>query len=188
MAWIVQNRLQPYRPHGAAEGPWITDAIRKEIVETYFPRYPSKRAALLPLFHLIMHTHGYIAPGAIEEASALLEVPAAEVQDAASFYEEFRFEPSGKYVVNVCRSIACELCGSEAVLQRIKEVFGIENFETTDDGLITLFEVECLGLCEMAPAALINGEPHGPLTGDGFVATLQTLPREPAHGSNGHAH
>jgi NADH-quinone oxidoreductase subunit E len=188
MAWIVQNRLQPYRPHGAGEGPWITDAIRKEIVETYFPRYPSKRAALLPLFHLIMHTHGYIAPGAIEEASALLEVPAAEVQDAASFYEEFRFEPSGRYVVTVCRSIACELCGSEGVFQRIKDVFGIENFETTDDGMLTLFEVECIGLCEKAPAALINGEPYGPLTGENFVATLKALPRDVSHGSNGHAH
>jgi NADH-quinone oxidoreductase subunit E len=188
MAWIVQNRLQPYRARtGEGGGPWVTEGIRKEIVEKYFPRYPSKRAALLPLFHLIMHEHGWIGPGAIEEASALLEVPAAEVQDAASFYEEFRFEPSGKYVVNVCRSIACELCGSEGVLQRIKEVFGIENFETTDDGMLTLLEVECIGLCEKAPAALVNGEPHGPLTGEGFVKALQGLPREAAQG-NGHSH
>jgi NADH-quinone oxidoreductase subunit E len=184
MAWIVQNRLQPYRPTSTT--PYITEAIRKEIVEKYFPRYPRKQAALLPLFHLIMHEYGFIAPGAIDEASQLLEVPAAEVQDAATFYEEFRFEPSGKYVVNVCRSISCEICGHEKILERIKQVFGIENFETTDDGLITLFEVECLGICEMAPAALINGEPHGPLTPDGFCKTLQQLPREPAHHGNGH--
>ncbi len=187
MAWIVQNRLQPYRARTAeGQGPWITEAIRKEIVATYFPRYPRKQAALLPLFHLIMHTHGYIAPGAIEEAAALLEITPADVQDAVSFFEEFRFEPSGKYVVNVCRSIACELCGSEAVIARIKEVFGIENFETTDDGMLTLFEVECIGLCEMAPAALINGAVHGPLTPDGFVATLKALPPEMSH--NGHGH
>ncbi len=184
MAWITQNRLQPYRP--TRTEPFITDAIRKEIVEKYFPRYPRKQAALLPLFHLIMHEYGFIAPQAIDEAAALLEITPAQVQDAASFYEEFRFSPSGKYIVNVCRSIACEICGHEAVLQRIKDVFGIENFETTGDGMITLFEVECLGLCERAPAALINGQPHGPLTPDGFVETLKNLPKEPIHHGNGH--
>ena len=176
MAWITQNRLQPRRP--TRTEPYITGAIRTEIVEKYFPRYPRKQAALLPLFHLLMHEYGLIAPQAIDEAAALLEMTPAAVQDAASFYEEFRFEPAGKYVVNVCRSIACELCGHEKILQRLKEVFGIENGETTDDGLITLFEVECLGLCERAPAALINGEAHGPLTPDGFVETLRNLQRD----------
>jgi len=183
MAWIVNNRLQPYTP--TRTEPYITEKIRAEIVQKYFPRYPTKRAALLPLFHLIMHEYGFIAAQAIDEAATLLEVPAAEVQDAATFYEEFRFEPTGKYVVNVCRSIACELCGHEKILQRIKEVFGVENFETTDDNLFTLFEVECLGLCEKAPAALIDGEIYGPLTPDGFVQTLKELPREPAHHGNG---
>jgi NADH-quinone oxidoreductase subunit E len=184
MAWIVQNRLKPYTP--TRTEPYITDKIRAEIVEKYFPRYPRKQAALLPLFHLIMHEYGFIAPQAIDEAAQLLEISASEVQDAATFYEEFRFEPSGKYIVNVCRSIACEICGHEKILERIKQVFGIENFETSDDGLITLFEVECLGICEFAPAALINGEVHGPLTPEGFVKTLQQLPKQPdAHG-NGH--
>ena len=80
----------------------------------------------------------------------------------------------------------CELCGSEKIFQRIKEVFGIENFETSDDNMLTLFEVECIGLCEKAPAALINGEPCGPLTPDGFVETLKQLPKEPTHNGNGH--
>jgi NADH-quinone oxidoreductase subunit E len=186
MAWIVNNRLKAYAP--TRTEPYITEKIRTEIEQKYFPRYPTKRAALLPLFHLIMHEYGYITAQAIDEASELLQVPAAEVQDAASFYEEFRFEPSGKYVVNVCRSIACELCGSEQIFKRIKEVFGVENFETTDDNLFTLFEVECIGLCEKAPAALINGEPLGPLTPDGFVQTLQQLPKESSHNGNGHGH
>ena len=187
MAWTVQDRLKAYGPKRGE--PFITPAIRKEIVEKYFPRYPRKQAALLPLFHLIMHEYGFIAAQAIDEAAELLEITPAEVQDAASFYEEFRFEPTGKYVVNVCRSIACELCGHEKILQKIKDVFGIENFETTDDGLITLFEVECLGICEFAPAALINGHVHGPLTPDGFCKTLQSLPKDPAkHQGNGHGH
>src|SRR5450759_751855 len=143
MAWIVQNRLQP--PASTRSEPYITEDIRRKITETYFPRYPSKRAALLPLFHEIMHAYGFIAPEAIDEAAKLLEVPASEVQDAVSFYEEYRFSPTGKYVVNVCRSISCELCGSEQIKEKIKQVFGIDPGETSDDGLFTYFEVECLG-------------------------------------------
>jgi NADH:ubiquinone oxidoreductase subunit E len=185
MAWTTLNRLQQYRP--TRTEPYITDAIRKEITEKYFPRYPRKQAALLPLFHLLMHEYGFIAPQAIDEAAALLEITPAQVQDAASFYEEFRFEPSGKYVVQVCRSIACEICGHQRILDRIKTVFGIENFETTPDNLITLLEVECLGLCERAPAALINGIPHGPLTPDAFIETLKNLAKDaPTPPSNGH--
>ncbi len=92
MAWIVQDRLKMYQP--TRKEPYITDSIRKEIVEKYFPRYPRKQAALLPLFHLIMHEYGFIAAQAIDEAAQLLEITPAEVQDAASFYEEFRFEPA----------------------------------------------------------------------------------------------
>src|ERR1700710_246156 len=124
MAWIVNNRLQPYAP--TRTEPYITPKIREEIEQKYFPRYPTKQAALLPLFHLIMHEYGFIAAQAIDEAAQLLEITPAEVQDAASFYEEFRFEPTGKYVVNVCRSISCEILGHEKILEKIKEVFGIE--------------------------------------------------------------
>ena len=85
------------------------------------------------------------------------------VQDAVTFYEEFRMSPTGKYVVNVCRSISCEVCGHENILKKIKDVFGIIPGETTDDNSFTVFEVECLGLCELAPAALIGEEIHGPL-------------------------
>ena len=183
MAWIVQNRLQPPAP--TRSEPYITEEIRRKIVETYFPRYPSKRAALLPLFHEIMHAYGYIAPEAIDEAAKLLEIAASEVQDAVSFYEEFRFSPSGKYVVNVCRSISCELCGSDEIKAKIKQVFGIDPGETSDDGLFTYFEVECLGLCEHAPAALINEDLVALIKPDEFVKTLQALPKEPAHQGNG---
>ena len=173
MAWITQNRLQPSQP--TRDEPYITESIRREIVEKYFPRYPNKRAALLPLFHLIMHEYGHIAHDVIGEAAKLLEMTTAEVLDAVTFYEEFRFEPSGRYVVNVCRSIACELGGHEKILAKINEVFGIEHSETTEDRLISLYEVECLGLCEQAPAALINGEVHGNLTPEGFCETLRKL-------------
>jgi len=173
MAWLTQKRQQPLKP--TRDEPYITELIRNEIIEKYFPRYPSKRAALLPLLHLVMHEYGYIAPEVIDEAAKLLEITPAEILGAATFYEEFRFEPSGKYIVSVCRSIACELRGHEKILAKIKEVFGIDPSETTPDGLITLHTIECLGLCDQAPAALINAQPHGNLTPDSFCETLKKL-------------
>jgi len=186
MAWITQNRLQPYTP--TRSEPYLTETIKRKISEKYFPRYPTKRACMLPLFHEVMHEYGFIAPQAMDEAAAFLEVSPAEVQDAVGFYEEFRFEPSGKYVVNVCRSISCEITGHENILAKIREVFGIDPGETTEDNLFTVFEVECLGTCESAPCALINEDLHGPLTPDGFVQTLKQLPANPSHSGNGHAH
>lgn len=185
MAWNTLNRLQPYQP--TRSEPYLTEEIKKKISERYFPRYPTKRAALMPLFHEIMHVYGFIAPQAIEEAAEFLGIRASEVQDAVSFYEEFRLEPTGKYVVSVCRSLACEVCGHENILKKIKDVFGIDPGETTEDNLFTVFEVECLGLCEHAPAALINEEPHGNLTPEGFVQTLKNLPKDgPQNNGQGH--
>ncbi len=183
MAWQVKDRLQPYRP--TRTEPYLTDGMKKIITEKYFPRYPTKQAALLPLFHLVMHEYGFIASDAIAEAATFLEISESQVQDAVTFYEEFRMAPTGKHVVNVCRSVSCEVCGHENILNKIKDVFGIDPGETTDDNLFTVFEVECLGLCEMAPAALIGEEIHGNLTPDKFCQTLKNLPSEATHHGNG---
>ena len=184
MALTVVNRLQTYQP--TRSEPSLSEEIKKKISEKYFPRYPTKRACMMPLFHEIMHAYGFIAPQAIDEAAAFLEVAASEVLDAVTFYEEFRLEPTGKYVVNVCRSISCELCGHESILKKIKDVFGIDPGETTEDGLFTVFEVECLGLCEHAPAALINEDLQGSLTPEGFVEALKNLPKEITHSNGQH--
>ncbi len=183
MAWLVEDRLKPYRAKRAEA--YLTPEIKKLVSEKYFPRYPTKHAALLPLFHIIMHEYGYIAEQAIDEAADFLEITRAQVQDAVSFYEEFRLTPSGEYVVNVCRSIACELCGHKDIIEKIRTVFGIDPGETTADNKITLFEVECLGACEQAPCALINEDLHGCLKADDFAVRLQQLP---AAASNGHGH
>ena len=176
MAWITQNRLQPYTPTRAE--PYLTEQIKTLIAEKYFPRYPTKRAALMPLFHQIMHEYGFIAPQAIDEAATFLGLQPSEVQDAVSFYEEFRFEKTGTHVIQVCRSLACELGGHEKLLAKIKEVFGIEPGETSDDNSFTVLEVECLGACESAPCAMIDETLHGPLTPESFVQTIKSLPAD----------
>lgn len=180
MAWIVEDRLKPYQP--VRSEPYLTAQIKDHVAGKYFPRYPNKRAALLPLFHVVMHEYGYIPTQAIDEAADFLGLTRSEVQDAVTFYEEFRLEPTGAYVVNVCRSIACELCGHKDILAKIRDVFGIDPGETTDDHKITVLEVECLGACEQAPCALINEDLHGTINPGEFCATLKALPAKAAGG------
>ena len=76
------------------------------------------------------------------------------------FYEEYWLKRKGEHLVSVCRSIACEFCGQPAITQAVKDALGIDVGETTDDGVFTLIELECLGSCGTAPALLIDETLH----------------------------
>jgi len=124
------------------------------------PRYATKRAALLPTLHAVQEEHGWLPPQAIEEIAAFLDLSPAETLDTASFYEEYHLKPRGEHVIGVCRSVACEFCGSPAVTDACREALGVEVGETTPDGKFTLLELECLGSCGSAPAALFDHDLH----------------------------
>jgi len=176
MAWIAEDRRKAAEDRGGA---YLTDALRAHIEQTYLPRYPSKRAALLPALHLIQHEYGWIPLKALEEVALLLETSPAEVLDTATFYEEYWLKPKGKYLLQVCRSLACEICGSRRLTDHLRGKLGIEPGQTTADGRFTLVELECLGACGGAPAVLINEVLHENLTAEGLDALLAGLPEDP---------
>jgi NADH-quinone oxidoreductase E subunit len=174
MAWIVKESAKlkiERRPE-----PYVTAAMKEHFEKEILPRYATKQAALLPLMHEVQHEHGWIPAQAIEEAAEFLGLTPAEVYDSVTFYEEFRLKPAGKYVVQICRSISCELCGYHNVSQALQRKLGILPGETTDDGRFTLQELECLGACDLGPCALVNGRLHGPLTFEKLEAELERLP------------
>ena len=177
MAWIVENRRTQVVER--KDTPYLTDALKAEISHTYFPRYPTKRAVLLPALHAVQHAHGWIPTQALEEIAAFLELQPAEVLDTASFYEEYWLKPKGKYLIAVCRSLTCEICSSNDVTEALKKKLGIVPGETTADGKFTLVEYECLGSCGTAPAALCNEVLHENITPDGFAKHLDLLPDDP---------
>src|ERR1700760_2098791 len=154
MAWITENRRTARidrRPE-----PYLTDDIKLELEGTYFPRYPNKRAVLLPALHAIQHEYNWIPTQAMEEVADFLELAPAEVLDTATFYEEYWLRPKGKYLIQVCRSLSCEVCQSKELTDHCRSKLGIEIGQTTDDGRFTLVELECLGACGDAPVALVN--------------------------------
>ena len=177
MAWIAEDRRNAVVEKGT---PFLTDDLKIDIARKYFPRYPTKRAVLLPALHAVQHQYGWIPTAAMEEVAAFLEISPAEVMDTATFYEEYWLRPKGKYLIQVCRSLSCEICQSRQLTQHVQEKLKLELGETTADGRFTLVELECLGSCGTAPAALINEVLHENLTPQKLDEVLGKLPDEPA--------
>lgn len=176
MAWLVEDR----RAAQVASGqPLLTEELKAHLRDTFFPRYPTKRAVVLPALHLVQHTYGWIPTQAMQEIAAFLELAPAEVLDTATFYEEYWLKPKGKYLLQVCRSLACEICDSAKLTQHIQKKYNIEIGETTEDKKFTLVELECLGSCGTAPVAMINEVLLENLTVEQLDAELNKLPDDP---------
>jgi len=176
MAWIVEDRRKSYEKRAE---PYLTDDMKIDIANKYFPRYPTKRAVLLPALHAIQHMYNWIPMQAIEEVAIFLEISPADALDTATFYEEYWVKPKGRYLLQVFRSLSCEICGSRVILDHLKKKLNIEVGETTADGKSALVELECLGSCGTAPAALVNEVLHENVTTEQIDQILGKLPDDP---------
>jgi NADH-quinone oxidoreductase subunit E len=119
-------------------------------------RYPEPRSATIPLCHLAQEQDGWLSEEAMAHIAELVGSSSAEVLGTASFYEMFKLHPVGKYCVNVCTNIACQLLGGEELLEHAETVLGVRSGGTTEDGLFTLEDVECIAACTEAPALQVN--------------------------------
>ncbi len=151
-------------------------------------RYPRPKSALIPLLHLAQEQDGWLAPDAMEHLAELVGVTPAEVLGTASFYEMFKREPVGRYVVNVCTDISCSLVGGDELLTHAEEVLGVRDGGTTADGMITLTGVQCIAACTEAPCLQTNYRYSHRVTHEAFdelVDDLRNGRREaevPVHG------
>lgn len=173
MAWMVEDR-RVAKEDGRTE-PYLTEAMKAHLSGTYFPRYPTKRAVLLPALHLVQHEYNWIPMRAIEEVAAFLEIAPAEALDTASFYEEYWLKPKGKYLLQVCRSLSCAICGGGNLSRHIQRKYNLEIGQTTADGKFTLVELECLGSCGTAPVLMINEDLHEDVTIEELDRILEAL-------------
>jgi NADH-quinone oxidoreductase subunit E len=174
MAWTVKPSATTQIER--RDEPYLTAAMKKHYTTKIVPCYAERMGALLPILHDVQDRYRCISYQAMAEIGQYLEITAAEVLDAVSFYEEFTTEPTGKHVVAVCQSLACELCGHQAILDHLRRKLGVEPHETTEDGRFTLLALECLGSCDTAPVALVNDDLHENLTIEGLDEILDNLP------------
>ena len=163
--------------------PFLSREIRSAI-EALYPRYPSRRAVVLPALHLVNQRLGYVPLEAVIEIAHMLGLAPAQVQDALSFYHFFpQDKPCGKFKVWICRSISCSCREGEALMDYLAGKLGIRapcahgRGETTADGRVTLLPAECLGACDFAPAMLVNDTLYKTMTRekiDAFVEMVQS--------------
>ncbi len=130
----------------------------------YIRSYPPEPSSLIPLLQRTQERFGYLPREAMEEIASYLGIPLSRVYGVATFYAQFRFEPLGKYVVKICHGTACHVNGAVNISQAITEELGIEEGQTTEDGLVTLERVACLGCCSLAPVIMVNEKVFGKLT------------------------
>ncbi len=133
--------------------------------------YPTKRSALVPTLLYAQDEAGSLTDEVIAELAQRLDLTELEVRNVISYYSMLSTKPRGKYNVQVCTNIACMLRGGEEILHYCKKRLGIGHKGTTEDGLFSLEEVECIGACSWAPAVQVNYDFHENLT-DGKMEQL----------------
>ena len=119
-------------------------------------RFPRPKSALIPLLHLAQEQDGYLTDEAMAHVAELVGTTPADVYGTATFYEMFKFEPVGRYCVNICTNISCQLLGAEELLHHAKHTLRVKPGGTTADGLFTLEDAECLAACTEAPCLQVN--------------------------------
>jgi len=146
--------------------PVLPPELRQQ-AEAIMARYPAgrQRSAVMPLLYLTQSVEGYVTSEALREVADLLGLRTAEVEAVASFYTMLRLRPTGTHVLSVCTNLSCSLRGARDVLQAARTAAGVPtDGELSEDGLITVHEEECLGVCEFAPVVQINVANHDNVT------------------------
>ena len=126
--------------------------LAKEIIG----RYPKARSATIPLLHLSQQQNGYITNDAIAHVAELVGATSAEVLGTCTFYEMFKMEPVGKYLLNICGTMSCALLGAEDLIHHAEAKLGVKVGGTTADGMVTLERAECQAACTEAPCLQAN--------------------------------
>ena len=144
-------------------------------IDTLLAGCEEPREGLLQALEIAQRQRGYIDREIAEVIASRLKLSRADIDDVLSFYPVLHSRPVGRFVIKVCRSLPCALLGSEAVVGYLSAKLGIAPGQTTADGRFTLEGVECLGLCEQAPAMMINDQAFGNLTPQRIGEILSSL-------------
>lgn len=143
-------------------------------VQTILKKYPDTgRDNLIPILQDIQSNDGYLSKDSIIEVGKHLQMPTSKIFGVATFYNQFRFEPYGKYHIQVCRGTACHVLGSKTVLQELEKNLKIKAGQTSRDGIFSIEVVACIGACGLAPVITVNGEFHAKVTAQSIARLLE---------------
>jgi NADH-quinone oxidoreductase subunit E len=152
----------------------IEEGVKKVLVG-----YPhAGRDSLIPILQEVQEKQGFLSREAVVTVGKALNLPASKIYGVATFYNQFRFTPQGRFHIQVCRGTACHVKGSAAVLDALKRELKAEAGETTRDGLFSLEVVACIGACGLAPVMNIDGNFHANLTTQAIPGILNQYKKQ----------
>lgn len=134
----------------------------KEVIE----KHKGVKGAAIPVLHEAQNIYGYLPIEVQEIIAEGLNVPLAEIYGIVTFYAQFTLYPKGKYQISICLGTACYVKGSGDILEKVKEILGIDVGECTPDGKFSIDATRCIGACGLAPVMTVNDEVYGRLTVD----------------------
>ena len=138
--------------------------IDLSLLDGVLGEYAEVKGSLIMILQKTQDIYGYLPKEAIELISEKTGIATSEIMGVGTFYTQFRFQPVGKYLIMLCQGTACHVNSSELILQTVKDELGINDGETTEDGLFSLKCVACLGCCSLSPVMMINGDTYVSLT------------------------
>jgi NADH-quinone oxidoreductase E subunit len=148
----------------------------KETLNRLLEKYSHvRRDSLIPILQDIQDEIGYLSEEAVVMVGQHLNLPTSKIYGLATFYNQFRFEPRGKYHILLCHGTACHLNGGQPLIDSVEKLLKIKAGQTTRNGQFSIEVVPCLGACAQAPVMVINGEYHSNLTPDKAKEILENL-------------
>jgi NADH-quinone oxidoreductase subunit E len=142
----------------------ITEKQASQAVAKILSSHKKGKKNLIPLLQEVQTELGYLPKKAMQEIADFLEMPGIDVWGVATFYNQFRFVPLGKYHTTVCMGTACHLAGGRLILEALERELDIKVSETAEDGNFSLERVACIGCCMLAPVIVIKDKIHPKMT------------------------
>lgn len=141
-----------------------------EQVHNILKNYPAGGTDnLIPILQEIQSGQGYLSEDSLVQVGRYLSIPTSRIYGVATFYNQFRFEPTGKYHFQVCRGTACHVLGSATVLEALEKELKIRAGHTSRDGMFSIEVVACIGACGLAPVICVNGTFHAKVTAESLI-------------------
>ena len=153
----------------------MKNTIDLALLDGVLEEYGDKKGSLITILQHTQEICGYLPKEAIVLISERTGIAESEIMGVGTFYTQFRFEPVGRYLIMLCQGTACHVNGSEQILQTIRDELGIDDGQTTEDGMFSLKCVACLGCCSLSPVMMINGDTYGSLTPEKTKKILKAL-------------
>ncbi len=136
----------------------------QELIKELANKNGRSRENLLPIMQGVVEQEKYLSKNSMAEIAREMDIPASEVYGTATFYSFLEVKKMGKFIIRICKTISCAMKGKNQVLFAIQDMLKIQVGETTSDGMFSLLQTNCLGLCHKAPAMLINHQVYTDLT------------------------